>query len=443
MLRTNLSALRRRGLITDWHDRQIPPGAFWDDEIRQQLDAADIILLLISADFIDSDYCMNFEVKQAYKRAKAGSATAIPVFYRHCHINGLPFSVRQGTPKDMQWICDQDNQDAAWSEVTGFIESAAKDRLSLGQTVDTDDKPHSLQAGYTHIASGVTNNPPKNATVFKKAHLLWLLVLTAFALGTWFWFAPFDTNSRAAKALLDQGDYVAASKLCKSIPPSAFREKCLTITSIALDTMEPLVRRAKLNAMDSVYSELLLAEMDINEGKYQTALARYDQVNAKQPDIPQMHFGVGRVSHLLNKPEEALIHYSQALGTGKSILKRLEHSGYALNIAGALIDAGRYEEAVIAYRQLLKKDKSVIFAHLQLVRALVAQNKIAEAQQQVIAAQNVFEKISINVLQGKQHNSEPWWYMGEQGKPVSLGGWDEKNQYMEKIFGSAFSATSH
>ena len=56
-LEAHLSALRRQGEIAEWHDRQIVAGSDWAREIDAHLDSADIVLLLLSADFIASDYC--------------------------------------------------------------------------------------------------------------------------------------------------------------------------------------------------------------------------------------------------------------------------------------------------------------------------------------------------------------------------------------------------
>src|SRR5947209_5495475 len=81
-LKTQLSPLRRQGLIDVWHDRDIKAGASWESEIDQHLNAAQIILLLVSPDFINSDYCFGIEMKRALERRKLGEATVIPVILR-------------------------------------------------------------------------------------------------------------------------------------------------------------------------------------------------------------------------------------------------------------------------------------------------------------------------------------------------------------------------
>jgi len=56
-LKTHLSVMRRQGLISEWYDQDIMPGQEWNNEINKHLRTADIILLLVSPDFLDSDYC--------------------------------------------------------------------------------------------------------------------------------------------------------------------------------------------------------------------------------------------------------------------------------------------------------------------------------------------------------------------------------------------------
>ena len=74
-LDVHLSALRREGLIQSWHDREILPGADWNIEINDAVTRADIVLLLVSADFIASEYCWGVEFTRALERHDKGEAT--------------------------------------------------------------------------------------------------------------------------------------------------------------------------------------------------------------------------------------------------------------------------------------------------------------------------------------------------------------------------------
>jgi hypothetical protein len=81
-LEQHLSFLRRSGQISLWHDRMLPPGDRWEHRIAEQLELANLILLLISPAFADSDYCWGVEVKRALERHDRGEATVVPILIR-------------------------------------------------------------------------------------------------------------------------------------------------------------------------------------------------------------------------------------------------------------------------------------------------------------------------------------------------------------------------
>jgi hypothetical protein len=99
LLERHVSALRREGLIDLWHDRKITAGAEWRNEIDANLESARIVLLLVSADFIASDYCTDIEMKRALERHAAGEARVVPVIIRA--VDGwerMPFGKRRRCP---------------------------------------------------------------------------------------------------------------------------------------------------------------------------------------------------------------------------------------------------------------------------------------------------------------------------------------------------------
>ena len=84
-----------------WHDRNISAGTEWEREINKHLNEADIILLLISPDFIASDYCYSKEMKWAMDRHERGEARVIPIILRPVdNWKGAPFGKLQALPKD-------------------------------------------------------------------------------------------------------------------------------------------------------------------------------------------------------------------------------------------------------------------------------------------------------------------------------------------------------
>src|SRR6266446_8435368 len=82
-LEKHLSLLKRQGFIDVWHDRDISAGAQWKRDIDKYLNSANIILLLISPDFMYSDYCYSIEMQRAIERHEREEACVIPIILRH------------------------------------------------------------------------------------------------------------------------------------------------------------------------------------------------------------------------------------------------------------------------------------------------------------------------------------------------------------------------
>jgi len=131
-LATHLSTLQRQGVIRQWHDRQIGAGTEWEGQINHHLETAHIILLLISADFIASDYCFDKEVKQAMERHEVGEARVIPVVLRPVDLDGIVFNKLQTLPTDRKPITTWKNQDEAFLNVVKGIRTAIKEIASQG-----------------------------------------------------------------------------------------------------------------------------------------------------------------------------------------------------------------------------------------------------------------------------------------------------------------------
>lgn len=127
-LTTHLMPLRRQGLISTWYDRMIEPGSKWDEAIKAQLMAADIILLLLSADFIASDYCADVEIQAAMDRHLSGDAVVIPVVLRDTYWKNQPYAALQSFPPDAKPVTDTDawpQKDKAFVKVAEGIEAVA------------------------------------------------------------------------------------------------------------------------------------------------------------------------------------------------------------------------------------------------------------------------------------------------------------------------------
>ena len=117
----HLSPLERKGVITAWHDRDITAGSEWAGQIDQRLETAKVILLLISADFLASDYCYDIELKRAIERHEMGEACVIPVLLRDVDWGEAPFSKLQALPQNAKPVTNWTNLDQAFTDVTKGI----------------------------------------------------------------------------------------------------------------------------------------------------------------------------------------------------------------------------------------------------------------------------------------------------------------------------------
>jgi len=130
-LEVQLSILKRQGLIEVWHDRRMVAGDRLDWTISKELDQADIVLLLISPDFLASDYCYKIEKGRALERHREGTARLISVILRPCdwpHTDLAQFLV---TPTDGRAITTWPNRDEAFLDVAKSIRRAIE-KIGIG-----------------------------------------------------------------------------------------------------------------------------------------------------------------------------------------------------------------------------------------------------------------------------------------------------------------------
>lgn len=124
-LEKQLAMLKHQGVIETWHDRRIGAGENIDDAIDERIDSDEIILLLVSPDFIASHYCYNIEMKRAMERHRAGSAIVIPVILRPCDWHPAPFGKLNATPPDGKAVTQWANIDEAFLHVAKAVRGAA------------------------------------------------------------------------------------------------------------------------------------------------------------------------------------------------------------------------------------------------------------------------------------------------------------------------------
>ncbi|HEY6285805.1 MAG TPA: tetratricopeptide repeat protein [Ktedonobacteraceae bacterium] len=156
-LEKHLVHLKRLGLIINWYDRDINAGTEWAYEIDTHLNSAQIILMLISPDFIASEYCYSIEMVRAMERHEAGDARVIPIILRPTEWRSSPFSKLQALPTNGRPVTKWPNRDEALLDVAKGIREVIKKLPPLVQkqvefvpTSDTIPLSSVLEEGQEH-----------------------------------------------------------------------------------------------------------------------------------------------------------------------------------------------------------------------------------------------------------------------------------------------------
>jgi hypothetical protein len=120
----HLALMRREGLLRAWHDEMIPPGAPFRPALEQQIDAADLILLLVSADYSASDECFERQMLRALARRERGEAHVVPILLRPCDWESAPFAELTPLPKNREPVTRWPDRDEAFMDIAAGIRRA-------------------------------------------------------------------------------------------------------------------------------------------------------------------------------------------------------------------------------------------------------------------------------------------------------------------------------
>lgn len=139
-LATHLSMMKRQGVIEAWHDREISAGSEWANAIDDNLEVADIILLLVSANFLASDYCYDTEMIRAMERHQTREARVIPIILKPVDWNDAPFGKLQALPKNAKPITTWPDQDEAFLNVVQGIRRVVEEMAKSKPSTSTPAK---------------------------------------------------------------------------------------------------------------------------------------------------------------------------------------------------------------------------------------------------------------------------------------------------------------
>lgn len=147
-LGNHLKILEHQKLIASWHDRKISAGDEWNHQITVNQDTADIILLLISSDFIASKYCWDIEIKRAMELHESGKACVVPVILRRADWTNAPFSKLQAVPKNAQPVTSFADRDEAFHFITQQIRQVAESLIERRKNLQEQQQKDNAIATY-------------------------------------------------------------------------------------------------------------------------------------------------------------------------------------------------------------------------------------------------------------------------------------------------------
>ena len=146
---SHLSILKREKVVLDWHDRMIGAGQEWKDQIDNELESAQIVLLLISPDFLASDYCYDIEMKRALERHERKEARVIPIILRPVDWKSALFGKLQALPKDGKPVVEWRPRDAGFKNVAEGIHRAVEEIAK--NSLESSPSEHAQRTGRSGV----------------------------------------------------------------------------------------------------------------------------------------------------------------------------------------------------------------------------------------------------------------------------------------------------
>lgn len=138
----HLKPLERKGIISSWHDGVIEAGQQWETTLKGALETSNVLIFLVSSDFVDSDYINDVEIKKAMERYNSGSVSIVPIWIRPLFEADDFLSRFQALPQDRKPISTWANADEAWVDVVTKLNQLFK-RLQSNTNQHHTDNPSS------------------------------------------------------------------------------------------------------------------------------------------------------------------------------------------------------------------------------------------------------------------------------------------------------------
>jgi tetratricopeptide (TPR) repeat protein len=346
----HLSQLKRDGLIQDWHDREITAGSEWAGQIDEHLNSANIIVLLVSPDFVASRYCYDIEMKRALERHAAGEARVVPVILRPSDWETSPFAKLNALPKEAKPVVDWPTHDPKLHD-HAFLNVVE----GLRRVAQEWREPE-------HRGGAPAPPPLVERPVVRKIRLWRLavaggLMVLMIAAG-WFWWAWRQRREQERQyvaqgdASLKVGRYEQArapyQQALRLNPGNAAASFGLDILDLAKLKPDPVAFEQRLNqllkeAPKDPYLKVLEGDYLAGLGRLDDAMSRYKEAAKLDQGLAEAYFRMGVLYDQRRDIAHALTMYKRAVELAPSSPQ------YACNLADQYFKHGEYTEGIRVY----------------------------------------------------------------------------------------------
>jgi len=419
----HLSQLQRDGLVQDWHDREITAGSEWAGQIDEHLNSADIIVLLVSPDFLASKYCYDIEMKRALERHAAGEARVVPVILRPSDWGTSPFAKLNALPRDAKPVVDWPTHDPKVHD-HGFLNVIEGLRRVAGELREPA------------VRGGPLVQPPVvGRPLVLMIGSLWLwavagcFIILMIAAG-WFWRARQQRRAQERQYVV-QGDaslnvghyeearapYQQALRLNPGNRVASFGVEIVDLAKLKPDPVnfEQRLKQLLQKAPRDPHLKVLEGDYLVGLGRLDDAIGRYQEAAKLDQGLAEAYFRMGAL-YDLRQDMRALTMYKRAAELAPS------SPHYACNLADQYFKHGEYKEAIRIYggiRQfpLAALDSAKIYRLLGDLKAANDLERVA------------IEWMGEPAVAMSPEQRLPWWFEYGGAQPVSLSTEREKFCY--------------
>jgi tetratricopeptide (TPR) repeat protein len=408
-LETHLSLLQRQGIVQAWHDREITAGRAWKDAIDQNLEAAELILLLISPDFLHSDYCYDIEMQRALERHDRGDAWVLPIHLRPVDWQGAPFARLQALPTDARPVTEWADRDQAFTNVAQGIRQVAQ---AIRQTAADVPIAHTPLAALERI------HRPRRRRVFL---LLSVIVLLAIAGLGWYGYthhvAPIARTLAAGDRFLATGQYEQAKEAYQqALTQTWFDTRAArlglekaSVFDAADGEFHPIVIEQRINSIfeqspDDPHALLFLGDLHTTKEAYEDARKFYERAVARDPKLAQGYFHLGIIHDKLGQLDQALAMYQEAVKLVPW------HQAYLNNLAHQYFQQGNYDAAFKTYHKALLLNADFLITYFELARMYRA---LGDLERALYYQQRGVSRIDDPRIADAKLNQEAWSFRAD------------------------------